>query len=954
MRTRAPVVDILIEKDAVAGVRLKNGTEERCPRVFSDIGVRNTLTQLMPATVRDSEWAQDIMALRPSACHIGMYLGFNGDIRSRGATSSNHWFYESIDIADGIWRDPAHRLSAPALYVTFPSLKQAGVHISSEKPIAELVTFADWEVFSRWENSQLGQRPADYLALKETLSGLLRAQFGRYFPALAPLVVHSELSTPLSSLAFTVAEHGGMYGPGSEPAPVSLDPSAREDASDRPLSHRTGCGQPGDHGRDDGRNTVGRRSRADSVHKDWLAIATGSHRERQFRSIGDEPTHSGRNVEILGRNVGCIVSKQLIVAALGERALALPRLIGEGLAANDRFKYRLTLLQSARRHADAPEATVASLRAERIAARIDDVTLDGLPLACKRVAPGEYRLPGVKAVLADMGQDVRAMLAPILTADGADGTPVDTVRGRAEKMLPHLQQHDDAFSSSDLDEMSHAERARGDSLHLLVMDLHRMLNGLQQHVATEVLDGASVYDLAPADRDFVRAFMRGVNRSARLKFDHPGLGTTATSSGGQLLIQNDIGTTDAHVLVVHVTPDAVSVTYTDVHLQRLVFFQRLFRRQAIAWQDTRVVEDRKMEDGWYHVASGRFASTDRAELAAFLEFLGSRLVFLIDWNRARKQLRMLVGRKEAVRLLEWTVDRDAGHMGFLKVGGAQAVFDALDFAARGRFHFGQTLDDLLGVERAGRFLEFVLKTSAGELLANRHESLVHDELRAEVMRQLRDSSDRVFDLLCDHAGLIVEIANAVRDALLGLGSGGGQERAETLAARSKAWETAADRLVNEVRNAVRADPEMAYLLDLVHAADDVADDLEETSFVVTLLRRGGVGAALVAELSRLAGQLVAGCQELIKALETVRSMRPRATREDLKDFLEAVYRIECAEHETDQLRRRISAELAGRATSATEIHLAAQSAAKLERAGDHLQHVALILRDRVLAQMSVH
>jgi uncharacterized protein Yka (UPF0111/DUF47 family) len=293
-------------------------------------------------------------------------------------------------------------------------------------------------------------------------------------------------------------------------------------------------------------------------------------------------------------------------------------------------------------------------------------------------------------------------------------------------------------------------------------------------------------------------------------------------------------------------------------------------------------------------------------------------------------------------------------MGFLKVGGAQAVFDALDFAARGRVHFGQTLDDLLGAERAARLLEFALKTAAGELLANRHESLVHDELRAEVMRQLRDSSDSVLDLLCDHAGLIVEIANAVRDALLGLGSGGGQERAEKLAARCKAWESDADHLVNHVRNAVRTDPEIAYLLDLVHAADDVADNLEETSFLVTLLRRGGVGPALVAELSTLAGQLVAGCQELIKALETVRSMSPRATREDLKDFLEAVYRIECTEHETDRLRRHITAELAGNATSAREVQLASQSAAELERAGDRLQHVAFILRDRVLAQMSAH
>jgi phytoene dehydrogenase-like protein len=38
------------------------------------------------------------------------------------------------------------------------------------------------------------------------------AQFARHFPALAPLVVHAELSTPLSSVAFTAAEHGGVYG----------------------------------------------------------------------------------------------------------------------------------------------------------------------------------------------------------------------------------------------------------------------------------------------------------------------------------------------------------------------------------------------------------------------------------------------------------------------------------------------------------------------------------------------------------------------------------------------------------------------------------------------------------------------------------------------------------------------------------------------------------------------
>jgi len=81
VRTRAPVVEIVIEKDRVAGVRLKNGTELRCAQVFSDAGAHNTLNQLLPAPLRETEWAREINALRPSACHIGLYLGLAGDIQ---------------------------------------------------------------------------------------------------------------------------------------------------------------------------------------------------------------------------------------------------------------------------------------------------------------------------------------------------------------------------------------------------------------------------------------------------------------------------------------------------------------------------------------------------------------------------------------------------------------------------------------------------------------------------------------------------------------------------------------------------------------------------------------------------------------------------------------------------------------------------------------------------------
>ena len=119
--------------------------------------------------------------------------------------------------------------------------------------------------------------------------------------------------------------------------------------------------------------------------------------------------------------------------------------------------------------------------------------------------------------------------------------------------------------------MTRIGHAGTDSLHRLVMDLHKRLNAMQGEIAEEIFDGAAIYSLAPSDRPFISAFMAGVNRTARLKFGHPGLSTTATTAAGKLVIQNDIGTTDAHVIVIHVKPLSVS-TYTDVHLERLTFF----------------------------------------------------------------------------------------------------------------------------------------------------------------------------------------------------------------------------------------------------------------------------------------------------------------------------------------------------------------------------------------------
>ncbi|MCZ7654033.1 MAG: hypothetical protein M5R42_06615 [Rhodocyclaceae bacterium] len=65
-----------------------------------------------------------------------------------------------------------------------------------------------------------------------------------------------------------------------------------------------------------------------------------------------------------------------------------------------------------------------------------------------------------------------------------------------------------------------------------------------------------------------------------------------------MVLQNDIGTTDAHVIVVHVEGLRAQLHHTDVY--RLLFFRSLFGL-ARRLEDTCSHRIHSMEDGAYHL-----------------------------------------------------------------------------------------------------------------------------------------------------------------------------------------------------------------------------------------------------------------------------------------------------------------------------------------------------------------
>src|SRR5450631_1933538 len=323
------------------------------------------------------------------------------------------------------------------------------------------------------------------------------------------------------------------------------------------------------------------------------------------------------------------VQKTQAVTALGQHRLMLPAWVKAALSANDRLKVYLTVVQSAASHASHPNRDVPDLSKEIAAAGLNTAWLHEFAAVARRI--DEYLLvPDLPKLVKCIGDDLATMARPVLETTSPGEEPHRRIQHRLD-WLGGLAK--DRLSDQQVEDFTHGRRGEGDSLHLLVMDLHKKINKLSSELASEVIDGANVWGLHPQDHPRVAAFMRGLNRTSVLKFDHPGLDTAATRDVERLLIQNDIGTNDAHVLVIQVAAHSITLTYSDLHRVRFEFFQALLEPFGAKWSGLESRTNADLNQGAaYSVGTAQFECADDAAVEAALEGIGSRIVFLIDWN----------------------------------------------------------------------------------------------------------------------------------------------------------------------------------------------------------------------------------------------------------------------------------------------------------------------------------
>jgi hypothetical protein len=153
----------------------------------------------------------------------------------------------------------------------------------------------------------------------------------------------------------------------------------------------------------------------------------------------------------------------------------------------------------------------------------------------------------------------------------------------------------------------------------------------------------------PDDRPAIEAFMRGLEATKKLKFGHPRLGHDRDANGRTAY---DSKRYRRDRCPCRGDRRRAGGGHRHVHRRASGACKVLCRAVPVLWSGL----ERKSaaglgDDGAFYLVTGRLPFDKSGSRNAFLENLGSSLVFLIDWNKARKILREWVPKSDAIRVL---------------------------------------------------------------------------------------------------------------------------------------------------------------------------------------------------------------------------------------------------------------------------------------------------------------
>lgn len=215
---------ILTSGDRVTGVRTHKGETYLAPIVISNADAALTLGSMLGKDKLGWRLRSKVERTTQSLGSLCAFVGTDLQPQDYGVDDANIWSYPSYDI-DALYRPAIEGRFGNELpfFLTVPTLKDpGGSHAPEGKHTVELITFAAFKPFRRWQNQKVLKRDAEYMELKNQMGLALVKRAEQFLPGLSERMEVHEYSTPLTNVAFANVPQGAIYGPSHTPEQFGL------------------------------------------------------------------------------------------------------------------------------------------------------------------------------------------------------------------------------------------------------------------------------------------------------------------------------------------------------------------------------------------------------------------------------------------------------------------------------------------------------------------------------------------------------------------------------------------------------------------------------------------------------------------------------------------------------------------------------------------------------------
>jgi len=236
---RAPVDEIIVERGAAVGVRVRTSSGTSTIRgniVVSSAGVINTYLKML----RRASLPRGIEGkVRPGRAAFCIFVGLNGTNKELSLPARNYWiFAKDTDYKDPFkiiesWKPEMFDDSAvcetieyPMLFLSFPSAKDPTWDVEGVST-CEIVSFAPWGWFSEWAGDSSGKRSDVYKKRKMNIAATMWRTACSVHPQLKGATNYFEPSTGLTNLHYLNGYQGCIYGLDHNLSRFDIDTFAR-------------------------------------------------------------------------------------------------------------------------------------------------------------------------------------------------------------------------------------------------------------------------------------------------------------------------------------------------------------------------------------------------------------------------------------------------------------------------------------------------------------------------------------------------------------------------------------------------------------------------------------------------------------------------------------------------------------------------------------------------------